>query len=496
MVMLLFGTGDHCRSVGRGERFRGAEAVRDPVEQITELLLKVIKSVLIQLYARCGDSVLHLACGKGGDLIKWDKAKIGYYVGVDIAEGSFSSRIPTQVAQNSLLGKADNPANLVDNPVNSLNFWKNQDQLQMDVDSQTVDQPTNSTRETISELQEEENEQADQRRVRGPTLLTEIWNLSEEERIVVDFNKRWQAVGTEGRVLASFLDIVARNANLTPLHIPDWSSFPMKEKKNILKLVKSKFSIPTRGEKWVLRSLGKKWKDYKCHLKSEYYLKYKNVDDLLENRPERKRSEKNRENRGKQKMPHTAGSKSFARLTAEKTKDGAEPSQAHIFIETHKPRKDGRPIDNESLGNVNLIMEKIEKLPNSTEHNDQGHVAWEGDIYSQVIGEERHGQVRGLGLGPTPTSLWSPGSVYQSSSKDFEKIKELEREIKLMEQQRVKEMKTMKENQDRLEAEVAMMRSIISRRFPEDSVSCCSRSQGKVSDASSSYHDMDVQITR
>uniref|UniRef100_A0A7N0TYA2 mRNA (guanine-N(7))-methyltransferase n=1 Tax=Kalanchoe fedtschenkoi TaxID=63787 RepID=A0A7N0TYA2_KALFE len=37
-----------------------------------------IKSVLIQLYARRGDSVLDLACGKGGDLIKWDKAMIGY----------------------------------------------------------------------------------------------------------------------------------------------------------------------------------------------------------------------------------------------------------------------------------------------------------------------------------------------------------------------------------------------------------------------------------
>ncbi|KAA3486773.1 mRNA cap guanine-N7 methyltransferase 1 isoform X2 [Gossypium australe] len=48
-----------------------------------------IKSVLIQLYARRGDAVLDLACGKGGDLIKWDKAKVGYYVGIDIAEGSF-----------------------------------------------------------------------------------------------------------------------------------------------------------------------------------------------------------------------------------------------------------------------------------------------------------------------------------------------------------------------------------------------------------------------
>ncbi|KAK4439861.1 cap guanine-N7 methyltransferase 1 [Sesamum alatum] len=47
-----------------------------------------IKSVLIQLYTKKGDAVLDLACGKGGDLIKWDKAKIGYYVGIDIADGS------------------------------------------------------------------------------------------------------------------------------------------------------------------------------------------------------------------------------------------------------------------------------------------------------------------------------------------------------------------------------------------------------------------------
>ncbi|XP_059662564.1 mRNA cap guanine-N7 methyltransferase 1 isoform X2 [Cornus florida] len=47
-----------------------------------------IKSVLIRLYASRGDAVIDLACGKGGDLIKWDKAKIRYYVGIDIAEGS------------------------------------------------------------------------------------------------------------------------------------------------------------------------------------------------------------------------------------------------------------------------------------------------------------------------------------------------------------------------------------------------------------------------
>jgi mRNA (guanine-N7-)-methyltransferase len=47
--------------------------------------------VLIRIYARAGDRVLDLACGKGGDLVKWDKARIQHYVGVDIAKGSVSS---------------------------------------------------------------------------------------------------------------------------------------------------------------------------------------------------------------------------------------------------------------------------------------------------------------------------------------------------------------------------------------------------------------------
>jgi len=44
-----------------------------------------VKSVLIQNYCRRGYSVLDLCGGKGGDLLKWSKAHIGYLVLADLA---------------------------------------------------------------------------------------------------------------------------------------------------------------------------------------------------------------------------------------------------------------------------------------------------------------------------------------------------------------------------------------------------------------------------
>lgn len=45
-----------------------------------------IKACLIRLYTKKGDTVLDLGCGKGGDLLKYEKAGIDEYYGIDIAE--------------------------------------------------------------------------------------------------------------------------------------------------------------------------------------------------------------------------------------------------------------------------------------------------------------------------------------------------------------------------------------------------------------------------
>ena len=56
-----------------------------------------------------------------------------------------------------------------------------------------------------------------------------------------------------------------------------------------------------------------------------------------------------------------------------------------------------------------------EKLSNGETSEEQSHdnVAWEGDVYSQVLGNEKSCYVRGLGLGPTPSLLWGRSLSYE-----------------------------------------------------------------------------------
>ncbi|XP_060193766.1 uncharacterized protein LOC132623082 [Lycium barbarum] len=113
--------------------------------------------------------------------------------------------------------------------------------------------------------------------------------------------------------------------------------------------------------------------------------KHKTKDALLKNRPNRiprdqwsglvsywfsdkarRRTQANRNNRTKQKMPHTGGSKSIATLMDEKAENGIEPTRAQILILTHKERKDGRSLDEDSARTIDMINERISNGERST----------------------------------------------------------------------------------------------------------------------------------
>nr|XP_033509010.1 uncharacterized protein LOC104085055 isoform X2 [Nicotiana tomentosiformis] len=218
------------------------------------------------------------------------------------------------------------------------------------------------------------------RKVRGPTLLKDIWKLPPEKKITVQFNNHNQAIGKEGRKLASLLGIIARTPDLTPLHIDDWRSFDKEEMKKLLEFV-------------------------------------------------RRRTQTNRNNRAKQNMPHTGGSKSIATLMDEQANNGIEPTRAKIFILTHKNRKDGRLLDEESAKAVDMMNERLRDTDGSNDQPPRS-VAWEGNVYS--LGNDKSRYVRGLGLGPTRSMLWgsrsSLANIFIEDSSD-EVVQKLKHEI-------------------------------------------------------------------
>ncbi|KAH0689079.1 hypothetical protein KY289_016437 [Solanum tuberosum] len=69
---------------------------------------------------------------------------------------------------------------------------------------------------------------------------------------------------------------------------------------------------------------------------------------------------------------------------------------------------------NEELypGSKDMINEKKSNSEGSTDQPPH-RVSWKGNVYSHVLGNERSGYVRGLGLGSTPSVLWGSRSFLE-----------------------------------------------------------------------------------
>ncbi|RWR97188.1 bromodomain-containing protein 4-like protein isoform X3 [Cinnamomum micranthum f. kanehirae] len=253
----------------------------------------------------------------------------------------------------------------------------------------------------------------------------------------------------------------------TPTEVTKWSEVPEEAKEKMWKHIQDHVMVDDERKKWVLQSLGKKYRDYKKDLKDKYYLSWNTDEERLQHLPPDVSREdwawlvqywgnpevqvvasKNKANCSKQTLKHTGGTKSFARYRDEETRsrtDGSIPSRADLFIRTHS-RKDGTPIDETSAE----IISKFKELSATQEGGSSSSIG--DEIYTQVMGEERHGRVRGYGLGPTPTSVFGSTSRQSQAAYD-EVVGELSSVNKKLQQ-----MEEWKKNQ---EEEMRLMHTII-----------------------------------
>ncbi|XBJ11964.1 hypothetical protein VPH35_016576 [Triticum aestivum] len=240
-------------------------------------------------------------------------------------------------------------------------------------------------------------------------------------RIAVECNHLGQPIGDEGGVLGKFLGTIARLEGYCPLDKKDWRNVKKDGGADtILQCVQTKFLYPAKCDKWILKTTGRDWRRFKAGLKKNFFNANKKRKSLYKLCPEyvdsdqwrellkfwkskegRAVSEKNKISRTKVKTSHTAGTKSFARWAEDLRQEDPEKKQPHrakVYLATHRKPKKAK--------DKNKLLEKVIKEQPELAQSDQGRVAWKGDALDKVLGNEKPGQVHGMGLLPVPNQVY------------------------------------------------------------------------------------------
>ncbi|PPR93876.1 hypothetical protein GOBAR_AA26794 [Gossypium barbadense] len=234
-------------------------------------------------------------------------------------------------------------------------------------------------------------------RVRGHTLLRDLYDLDPVECVKVSRNTHGQPVGSEARLLTGYLGILARNANMLPINYESWHHMPDSNKNQALANIKA---------------LGKRWRDNKSTLKKQYFKKDISLEEKLRNVPPRmlryqwedavrfwnSKKGEDRErvgtsSRQKQKFTHTAGSRSFASVDeAEEVKSGQKVGRLQLFEITHR-KKDGSPMTSEAGEIMKLKEKKAEYEAIASSDSSVNLENIDNRIITEVLGPERYGRI-------------------------------------------------------------------------------------------------------
>ncbi|PPS08468.1 hypothetical protein GOBAR_AA12169 [Gossypium barbadense] len=168
-----------------------------------------------------------------------------------------------------------------------------------------------------------------------------------EDRVKVSRNNHGQPVGSEARLLAGYLDIISRNANMLPINYESWHHIPDSNKNQSLNNIKERFALKVSDD-CIKKALGKKWKDHKSTLKKLYFKKDISLEEKLRNVPlGMLRTVSELEQAADKNKIHAHG---------REVSSGQKVGRLQLFEITHR-KKDGSPMTSKA----GEIMEKLKE---------------------------------------------------------------------------------------------------------------------------------------
>ncbi|PWA51873.1 hypothetical protein CTI12_AA458820 [Artemisia annua] len=250
------------------------------------------------------------------------------------------------------------------------------------------------------------------KRVRGPTFMPKVWTKTEEDCISIQFNEYGQPVEKTTSTLTHFIGSLARSGKYCKLHKP-WNKVMNAKKQILLDTMNDKFDLPPGSDDWILKSFGRKVKNWRARVKKDYYDPTLPFHEQITFKPKRvltsqwkrlvkywkkgkskRLSEKNKANRAKKKMMQVTGKTSYAQVIL-----GREPTRKELFRACFS--KDGIT-ENEEDANAIEQMEELTSQLSEHELDEPGPQ----DIYSKVMGNNKNGTAEMYGLGVRASDVW------------------------------------------------------------------------------------------
>ncbi|XP_019238163.1 PREDICTED: uncharacterized protein LOC109218265 [Nicotiana attenuata] len=297
----------------------------------------------------------------------------------------------------------------------------------------------------------------------------EALSLPQGERVVVEFDCL-DPIGEAQGLLAGVCSILATDCTIFPIGFDKWPDMPKSYINdcfnNIIKPHFCFMTIEEDAQGYVYRFISKKWAASRQKLWDEFKDPLKTKDEIMDNVPvgitrdqwtsfvnyhykeeTQNMCKRNAENRKKQTVPHTGGSKPNSRRRAEMMAEtGSKPGRAQLISYTYETRWilkeyqimlfsefcnsyfhlntpfsqlmmfDSRHASNRFASDV-VIFDILEKVALATSESivDESEIS-PNDVVGKVLGKEHPGRVRCLGLGATPSNTFRetnlrPGNI-------------------------------------------------------------------------------------
>ncbi|KAH1064624.1 hypothetical protein J1N35_029611 [Gossypium stocksii] len=302
------------------------------------------------------------------------------------------------------------------------------------------------------------------RRGRGRTLLTNLYDLAPTERVKVRRNNHSQLVGSEARVFAGYLGILARNANMLLINYESWHHMPDSNKNQALDNIKERFVLEVSDD-YIKKTLGKKWRDNKSTLKKKFK-KDISLEEKLRNVPpgmlryqweDTVRFWNSKKGELEQVADRNKNSRTWqGREVLLEVSSGQKVGRLQLFDITHR-KKDGSPMTSKAGEIMERLKEKKAKYEViSSTDSFVNHEDIDNRIITEVLGLERYDQVRFQISGVTPTQYFESSSqqYMPSGSQAQAEVQRLKDQIAQMQASTVEQIAKVQRKYEKLQQQL------------------------------------------